>query len=52
MTRTFSPTPADVQRDWVIIDANDVIVHLFRPAVRQFYKLEDLWQTPPARAGK
>ena len=32
--------------NWVIIDANDVIVHLFRPAVRQFYKIEDLWQLP------
>jgi len=36
--------------NWVIIDANDVIVHLFRPAVRQFYKIEDLWQMEPTRA--
>lgn len=35
--------------NWVIVDANDVIVHLFRPAVRQFYKIEDLWQLEPAR---
>ena len=26
MTRTFSPTPADIQRDWVVIDATDVIL--------------------------
>ena len=26
MTRTFSPTPADVQRDWVIIDATDIVL--------------------------
>lgn len=39
--------------NWVIVDANDVIVHLFRPAVRQFYKIEDLWQLQPGRtAGK
>ncbi|MDD3445661.1 MAG: ribosome silencing factor [Zavarzinia sp.] len=30
--------------DWVLIDANDVIVHLFRPEVREFYKLEKMWQ--------
>jgi ribosome-associated protein len=30
--------------DWVLIDAGDVIVHLFRPEVRQFYGLEKMWQ--------
>jgi ribosome-associated protein len=29
--------------DWVLIDARDVIVHLFRPEVRQFYGLEKMW---------
>ncbi|ADM09104.1 iojap-related protein [Parvularcula bermudensis HTCC2503] len=29
--------------DWVLVDAGDVIVHLFRPEVRQFYNLERIW---------
>jgi len=31
------------QADWVLIDAGDVIVHLFRPEVRSFYNLERMW---------
>ena len=30
--------------DWVLIDAGDVIIHLFRPEVRSFYNLERMWQ--------
>ena len=29
--------------DWVLIDAGDVIVHLFRPEVRSFYQIEKIW---------
>ena len=31
------------QADWVLLDANDVIVHIFRPEVREFYGLERMW---------
>ncbi|MEM9579249.1 MAG: ribosome silencing factor [Pseudomonadota bacterium] len=29
--------------DWVLIDAGDVIVHVFRPEVREFYQIEKMW---------
>ena len=37
--------------DWVLIDAGDVVVHLFRPEVRAFYRIEEMWgvDTPLGR---
>lgn len=31
--------------DWVLLDTGDIIIHVFRPEVREFYNLEKIWQT-------
>ena len=38
------------QGDWVLVDTGDVIVHVFRPEVREFYQLERMW-ADPGKAG-
>lgn len=45
----LSKTEGKDAGDWVLIDTGDVIVHIFRPEVREFYQLEKMW-TPGAKA--
>ena len=32
--------------DWVLIDTGDIIIHVFRPEVREFYNIEKMWMAP------
>lgn len=44
---SFSPAiEGQEQGDWVLVDAGDVIVHLFRPDIRTLYGLEKMWTAP------
>jgi ribosome-associated protein len=45
------PVTGAAQGDWVLVDAGDVIVHVFRPEVRDYYDLEGMWNVAaPSRA--
>lgn len=46
------PTNGLAQGDWALIDAGDVIVHIFRPEVRAYYDLEGMWSVEEPRRAR
>jgi ribosome-associated protein len=48
----YPKTEGRGQSDWILIDAGDVIIHLFRPEVRAFYNIEKIWALTPETEGK
>ena len=47
-----STAEGEEKADWVLIDAFDVIVHIFKPEVRAFYSLEKMWSALEPRSGE
>ncbi|HJW40876.1 MAG TPA: ribosome silencing factor [Rhizomicrobium sp.] len=43
------PVNGASQGDWVLVDGGDVIVHIFRPEVREYYNLESMWSVGEPR---
>lgn len=48
---TEVPTEGLSKGDWVLVDGGDVVVHLFRPEVREFYNIEKMWSATAKAKG-
>lgn len=38
--------------DWVLVDAGDIIIHIFKPEAREYYRLEKMWTVPALTSSK
>ena len=47
-----STTEGEEKADWILIDAFDVIIHIFKPEVREFYSIEKMWQSIGVKRAK
>ena len=47
-----STIEGEEKADWILIDAFDVIIHLFKPEVREFYSIEKMWQSIGVKRAK
>lgn len=51
LTKEFSIKPINIEgldtREWVLMDYGDIVVHVFQPEIRDFYRLETLWGDAP-----
>jgi ribosome-associated protein len=49
---TIQGTEGEASGEWVLVDCGDIIIHVMQPAIRAYYNLEELWQSPSKHRAK